>query len=67
MIRKPRAPRPTRRMGTEVHADGRTNRRRTRSDDERAHLEEELATIEESRYFLYANGVEAGDEPEDPT
>ena len=41
-MKRPRAPLPTRRTGTEIHADSRTARRRTRGDDARAHLREEL-------------------------
>lgn len=49
MIEKPRAPRPTRRMGTEVLADRRTARMRTRADAERAALQEALDDEEDSR------------------
>lgn len=39
-MNKGRAIRPVRRMGTEVHADRRTRRLRTRSDEERYEIED---------------------------
>jgi len=36
-----RVPRPVRRMGTEIHADRRTRRRRTRAQQEAAAFDEE--------------------------
>lgn len=41
-ISKPRASRPERRMGTEVHDDSRTQRERQRGQSERAALGREL-------------------------
>lgn len=35
-MNKGRAPRPVRRMGTEIHEDRRTRRQRTRTDENRA-------------------------------
>lgn len=39
-MNKGRVTRPVRRMGTEIHEDRRTHRRRTRSDEERYEIEE---------------------------
>lgn len=41
-MNKGRATRPVRRMGTEIHADRRTRRRRTRGDDEREAIMEAM-------------------------
>jgi hypothetical protein len=41
-----RVPRPIRRMGTEIHADSRTHRRRTRGQDERTMINEQYDSSE---------------------
>jgi len=45
----PRAQRPVRRMGTEVHADRRTRRRRTRGQDEDAAIRAAEQELEEDQ------------------
>lgn len=48
-MNKGRAPRPVRRMGTEIHEDRRTRRQRTRADEERAAVE--LQSLWEDEYY----------------
>jgi hypothetical protein len=51
-MKRPRAPLPVRRMGTEVLQDRRTRRLRTRSEEERAALEEAERDLDEELQYI---------------